>query len=495
MFLIGSTERELGELNRWIRNQPGLVNLVGQAGVGKRTLIRALGAEDVRRVRLDCDITPDIVCASIARQLGLSLDASIEAIQAQAQSLAGPMLVSVEHADRLSDPALEALVALAKTPSPISIVFLSEHSLQTRLNALTDRSVDCKWVQLEPLNETESALFIEHLLSQGPWTQQAKDSINAKEIFALTQGVPSAIEVCVERGRVGEPVAGPRRGRKRVAGVVGTGLFLALVMSGVWVWQWLQHDDSFAQLRTVIENQRVDQAVSESLSVPAPLAEPVAAPVAEPLAKSIEPPPMAPDDRASVAPVFEPTVTLNAEQASGAQSTGAAASPAESLEATQAEAPPEPEPVSVSTPEPTDNKADEPGVKKIELASAAEASSEPPKAPAEALRKPAPKPLGYPFDEREILSKAASSYTLQLFGTQDSASALAQKATRYQALDLKIAQVKRQGKPWLIGLVGEFPDRAKAMEFASSQGELITENGFWIRRFLDVQNQIKEAAR
>ena len=489
MFLIGSTEREWGELNRWVREQAGLVNLVGQAGVGKRTLIRALGAEDVRRVRLDCDITPDIVYASIARQLGLPLDASIEAIQAQAQSLTGPMLVSVEHADRLSDSALKALAALAETPSPISIVLLSEHSLQTRLNALADRSVECKWIQLEPLSETESAQFIEHLLSQGPWTQSAKDSINVKEIFALTQGVPSAIEVCVERGRVGEPVAGPRRGRKRVAGVVGTGLFLALVLSGVWVWQWLQHDDSFAQLRTAIENQRVDQAVSESLSVPAPLV------------RSIEPPPVAPDDRASVAPVFEPKVTLNADQASGAQSIGAAASPAESLEAPQEEpeAAPAPEPVSepepVSTPQPTVDEADEPGVKKIERASAAKASSELQKESTVAPRKAASKPLGYPFDEREILSRAATSYTLQLFGTQDSASALAQKATRYQALDLKIAQVKRQGKPWLIGLAGEFPDRAKAMEFASSQGELITENGFWIRRILDVQNQIKEAAR
>lgn len=485
MFLIGSTERELGELNRWIREQAGLVNLVGQAGVGKRTLIRALGAEDVRRVRLDCDITPDIVYASIARQLGLPLDASIEAIHAQAQSLTGPMLVSVEHADRLSDPALEALVALTETPSPISIVLLSEHSLQTRLNALADRSVECKWIQLEPLNETESAQFIEHLLSQGPWTQQAKDSINLKEIFALTQGVPSAIEVCVERGRVGEPVAGLRRGRKRVAGVVGTGLFLALVLFGIWVWQWLQHDDSFAQLRTAIENQRVDQAVSESLSVPAPLV------------RSIEPPPVAPDDRASVAPVFEPAVTLNDDQASGAQSIGAAASPAESLEAPQEEpeAEPEPEPESVPSPQPTVDEADEPGMKKIELASAAQASSDLQKESTVAPRKAASKPLGYPFDEREILSRAATSYTLQLFGTQDSASALAQKATRYQALDLKIAQVKRQGKPWLIGLAGEFPDRAKAMEYASSQGELITENGFWIRRFSDVQNQIKEAAR
>lgn len=485
MFLIGSTERELGELNRWIREQAGLVNLVGQAGVGKRTLIRALGAEDVRRVRLDCDITPDIVYASIARQLGLPLDASIEAIHAQAQSLTGPMLVSVEHADRLSDPALEALVALTETPSPISIVLLSEHSLQTRLNALADRSVECKWIQLEPLNETESAQFIEHLLSQGPWTQQAKDSINLKEIFALTQGVPSAIEVCVERGRVGEPVAGLRRGRKRVAGVVGTGLFLALVLFGIWVWQWLQHDDSFAQLRTAIENQRVDQAVSESLSVPAPLVQ------------SIEPPPVAPDDRASVAPVFEPAVTPNDDQASGAQSIGAAASPAESLEAPQEEpeAEPEPAPEPVPTPQPTVDKADEPGIKKIELASAAQASSDLQKESTVAPRKAASKPLGYPFDEREILSRAATSYTLQLFGTQDSASALAQKATRYQALDLKIAQVKRQGKPWLIGLAGEFPDRAKAMEYASSQGELITENGFWIRRFSDVQNQIKEAAR
>ena len=486
MFLIGSTERELGELNRWIREQAGLVNLVGQAGVGKRTLIRALGAEDVRRVRLDCDITPDIVYASIARQLGLPLDASIEAIHAQAQSLTGPMLVSVEHADRLSDPALEALVALVETPSPISIVLLSEHSLQTRLNALADRSVECKWIQLEPLNETESAQFIEHLLSQGPWTQQAKDSINRKEIFALTQGVPSAIEVCVERGRVGEPVAGLRRGRKRVAGVVGTGLFLALVLFGIWVWQWLQHDDSFAQLRTAIENQRVDQAVSESLSVPAPLV------------RSIEPPPVAPDDRASVAPVLELAVTLNDDQASGAQSIGAAASPAESLEAPQEEPEAEPEPElapEVPTPQPTVDEADEPGMNKIELASAAQASSDLQKESTVAPRKAASKPLGYPFDEREILSRAATSYTLQLFGTQDSASALAQKATRYQALDLKIAQVKRQGKPWLIGLAGEFPDRAKAMEYASSQGELITENGFWIRRFSDVQNQIKEAAR
>ena len=485
MFLIGSTERELDELNRWIREQAGLVNLVGQAGVGKRTLIRALGAEDVRRVRLDCDITPDIVYASIARQLGLPLDASIEAIHAQAQSLTGPMLVSVEHADRLSDPALEALVALVETPSPISIVLLSEHSLQTRLNALADRSVECKWIQLEPLNETESAQFIEHLLSQGPWTQQAKDSIKPKEIFALTQGVPSAIEVCVERGRVGEPVAGLRRGRKRVAGVVGTGLFLALVLFGIWVWQWLQHDDSFAQLRTAIENQRVDQAVSESLSVPAPLV------------RSIEPPPVAPDDRASVAPVFEPAVTLNDDQASGAQSIGAAASPAESLKAPQEEPEAEPElvPEPVPTPQPTVDEADEPGMKKIELASAAQASSDLRKESTVVPRKAASKPLGYPFDEREILSRAATSYTLQLFGTQDSASALAQKATRYQALDLKIAQVKRQGKPWLIGLAGEFPDRAKAMEYASSQGELITENGFWIRRFSDVQNQIKEAAR
>ena len=128
---------------------------------------------------------------------------------------------------------------------------------------------------------------------------------------------------------------------------------------------------------------------------------------------------------------------------------------------------------------------------KIELASAAQASSDLQKESTVAPRKAASKPLGYPFDEREILSRAATSYTLQLFGTQDSASALAQKATRYQALDLKIAQVKRQGKPWLIGLAGEFPDRAKAMEYASSQGELITENGFWIRRFSDVQNQIK----
>ena len=489
MFLIGSTERELGELNRWIREQAGLVNLVGQAGVGKRTLIRALGAEDVRRVRLDCDITPDIVFASIARQLGMPLDASIEAIQAAAQSLTGPMLVSVEHADRLSDPALKVLVDLAETPSPIAIVLLSEHSLQARLNALADRSVDFKWVQLEPLSETESAQFIEHLLSQGPWTQSAKDSINVKEIFALTQGLPSAIEVCVERGRVGEPVAGPRRGRKRVAGVVGTGLFLALMLSGIWVWQWLQQDDSFVQLRTAIENQRVDQAVSESLSVPAPLA------------RSIEPPPIAPDDRASVAPVFEPTVILNAEQASGAQSVAAAASPAESLAAAQEEPIPEPIPeptpgsqlASVSTPEPTVDETDGLDSSVIEVAPAS--VSEPPKAPTGAPRKLASKPLGYPFDEREILSRAATSYTLQLFGTQDSASALAQKATRYQALDLKIAQVKRQGKPWLIGLAGEFPDRAKAMEFASSQGELITENGFWIRRILDVQNQIKEAAR
>ena len=478
MFLIGSTERELGELNRWIREQAGLVNLVGQAGVGKRTLIRALGAEDVRRVRLDCDITPDIVCASIARQLGLSLDASIDAIQAESQSLTGPMLVSVEHADRLSDPALEALVALTETSSPISIVLLSEHSLQERLNALADRQVLCKRIQLEPLSETESAQFIDHLLTQGPWSQQAKDSINAKEIFALCQGVPSAIEVCVERGRVGEPVAGPKRGRKRVVGVVGTGLVFALVLFGVWVWQWLQHDDSFAQLRTAIESQRVDQAVSESVSVPAPLAQ------------SIEPPPVAPDDRTSVAPVFEPAVTSSAEQAPLSS-----ASSAESGWQVKETPKPQPEPEQSSTPAQTVDEADEPDVKKIEVASAAEALTELQKESAKAPRKPASKPLGYPFDEREILSRAATSYTLQLFGTQDSASALAQKATRYQALDLKIAQVKRQGKPWLIGLVGEFPDRAKAMEFASSQGELITENGFWVRRSSDVQDQIKEATR
>ena len=104
-----------------------------------------------------------------------------------------------------------------------------------------------------------------------------------------------------------------------------------------------------------IENQRVDQAVSESLSVPAPLV------------RSIEPPPVAPDDGASVAPVFEPAVTLNDDQASGAQSIGAAASPAESLKAPQEEpeAEPELEPEPVPTPQPTVDEADEPGMKKL----------------------------------------------------------------------------------------------------------------------------------
>ena len=420
------------------------------------------------------------MCASIARQLGFSLDASIDAIQVESQSLTGPMLVSVEHADRLSDPALEALIALTETPSPISIVLLSEHSLQERLNALADRQVLCKRIQLEPLSEIESAQFINHLLNQGPWSQQAKDSINAKEIFALCQGVPSAIEVRVERARVGEPVAGPKHGRKRVVGVVGTGLVFALVLFGVWVWQWLQHDDSFAQLRTAIESQRVDQAVSESSSVPAPLAQ------------IIEPPPVAPDDRASVAPVFEPAVTSAAEQASLSS-----ASSAESVGQVKETPEPQPEPEQSSTPAQTvDGVADEPDEKKIEAASTAEALTELQKESTKAPRKPASKPLGYPFDEREIFVEG-SNFLIPCSSSERRTLPphSLKKATRYQALDLKIAQVKRQGKPWLIGLVGEFPDRAKAMEFASSQGELITENGFWVRRFSDVQDQIKEATR
>ena len=122
MNLVGACARAVPVLEQWLRFDPGLLNLTGPAGVGKRSVMKALCADDVRPIRLVAPQEAQSLVDAIARQLGVTPGApaaSIAAIREQSEQVrdAGyPVLVIIERAHLLADAALDLLSRLsAKT--------------------------------------------------------------------------------------------------------------------------------------------------------------------------------------------------------------------------------------------------------------------------------------------------------------------------------------------------------------------------------------------
>lgn len=470
MSLVGAAARAVVVLEQWLRFDPGLVNLVGEPGLGKRSVIKALCSEDVRPIRLKAPQQPDALLNVIARQLGVTPGApgaTIAAIREQSVQLraAGyPVLVVIEQSDLLADASLALVGRLAEQQgeqSGLAVALLSQASLRERIRPLIPPQTVIQEVALVALSFDEANEYIDYLLTQGPWSGDAQAKLDRAAIFEASGGNPGQLALCIERHRAGLPISGPVPGRKRVLAVFSIACALAVVLSGVWVWQWYQPSASEPQ-PGLVSLERLERELANTPAVPQPL-EPT------PQVDAVQPPSSETNDDElaqalqAMMPVAEALDIAGFEQAL-ADVAGIVNEPVglSSLEALIS-----PDAVEIPlTPLPSNAEVDE----------------------APEIAETAPQ---WGFDEAVILSSASDSYTLQVFGTGNPDTARAQKAGRYATLALNIVKLQRDGKPWYVGLLGVFQSRATAQSFAREQQ---IDEGYWLRPLAGVQDQIREAA-
>ena len=455
MNLVGACARAVPVLEQWLRFDPGLLNLTGPAGVGKRSVIKALCVDDVRPIRLVAPQEAQSLVDAIARQLGVTPGApaaSIAAIREQSEQVrdAGyPVLVIIERAHLLADAALALLSRLsAKTSDQagLAVALLSEQPLRERIRPLAPPQTLIQEVALVELNFDEANEHMDYLLTQGPWSGDAMAKLDRAAVFEVSGGNLAQLELCVERHRAGLPISGPIPGRKRVAVVFGVASLLAVLLSGVLVWQ-LYQDDAASPTQASLESlEALERELSQAPTVPEPLDEP------EPKSELVV------DFSAALADLNIVPEGVPIERLQSALT-------------------PEPEPILAEIP--------------VRELTAVDVVVEPAPEPEQTPTQIAESAPQWAFDEAAILSSASNSYTLQVFGTRNPDTARREKTGKYTALDLNVIQVERDGSPWYVGLIGAFESRAAAQSFAREQQ---IEEGFWLRPLADVQDQIKAVA-
>ena len=450
--LFGASARAVPVLEQWLRFSPGLLNLFGPEGLGKRSVIQALGSDNVRMIRFEGSVQPDALLGAVARQMGIApgeAAASILAIRTQAAQVREAnylMLVVVERAEALPESSLALLSRLAEAVEQgpgLAVVLLSETPLKEKIQPLLSPAVTLQEVALVPLSAEETREMADDLLAQGPWSGDAVAALDPAKLFEVTDGNPGRIKRALERHCAGLPLTGRVPGRRRVASVFAGAVILALGLSAALVWQWYRPAPAPLEVASSAQTlAALEQEIANVPQAPSSLESEQPGEVDwSALPPAVEPPPLPRDLEVNLPPVPDIALPTLADLA-------------------------EPAPV-LAAPETSQVQAD---------ASAEEAQSEP----------------QWAFDEAEILSSSSESYTLQVFGTRDSEAARALKSGRYADLGLRIVQVKLDEAPWFIGLLGQFDRRSEAEALARDPR---IDKGFWLRSIGSVQNQIREAVQ
>ncbi|QGG79330.1 hypothetical protein GH975_01625 [Litorivicinus lipolyticus] len=472
--LVGSGARAQSVLEHWLRFDPGVAELVAPSGMGKSAVAKALGGDDVRLIRISAPIKPDVLLAALTRQLGVAggdLRASLIKIRKQARTARGAgfhTLIVVDRAEHADDAVLALLgrIGLAAADGDgIAVLLLASTSQRARLTQVSHQGARFDDISLVPLNDDEADELISAHLHDGPWQGDGLAALDRAALIAAAAGNPGRLLAMLANKRNGLPlVARTPAGRKRVMTVFGIGLVLAFGLTGAWVWQW--HSESgVAPLPAAADAAEPagtrDLLAEVEAQIQAPLAEP---PAPAPLAEESF-------DFAGALPAPAAAVELDRLMAEWPQPVLASA----------------PAPVIVSAPVTVPEVAPVSSLVVFAPAPTAPASNEVAAASVQVRPSAA--------DEAKILSSSAASFTLQLFGTRDLAAASNQKNRLPSSIDGRIAEVIHQGNPWFVLVAGDYRTREDAEAASRGLPANVIEQGFWIRSFEGLQNQIREARR
>ena len=314
LFLSERHAEALAHLLYGITESGGFIQLTGEVGTGKTTVVRSLlermpGHADVA-VILNPQLTPLQFVLTICEELGMfvrdedadSLKDLIDILNKRlldAHAKGRRVVVIVDEAQNLTPETLEQVRLLTNLETPsqklLQIILIGQPELRDVLDPVELRQLAQRVTgryHLAPLTRTETAAYIRHRLKVAGVTGEVFSTAALREAHRLSGGVPRIINVVCDRALLGaftqeSQRVGPALVRSAASEVYGRSFgppwmkfmvggsaaaAVVVLAVGVWLLMWT-NEPKPAEAVVAVAAPR-PQAVE---SIPEPVAPPPAA--------------------------------------------------------------------------------------------------------------------------------------------------------------------------------------------------------------------------
>jgi general secretion pathway protein A len=280
LYLSERHAEALAHLLYGINESGGFIQLTGEVGTGKTTVVRTLLSRvphhaDVA-VILNPRVTPVEFLLTICEELGLGIaDSDRDSVKQMVDALNRRLLaahaegrriiVIVDEAQNLSAEVLEQVRLLTNLETPtqklLQIILIGQPELRELLDRTDLRQLAQRITgryHLEPLSREETRGYVRHRLRVAGAAEEIFTSKALAEIHRLAAGIPRVINVTCDRALLGaytqetrkvtaslvRQAAGEVYGRRFlpawlgwVAGAIGLAGVAAVALSGWLLWQ------------------------------------------------------------------------------------------------------------------------------------------------------------------------------------------------------------------------------------------------------------------
>jgi general secretion pathway protein A len=225
LYLSERHAEALAHLMYGINEAGGFVQLTGEVGTGKTTIVRSLLAQIPKDAEialiLNPRMTPPEFLLTICEELGIGVPADrsgslkelVDALSAyllRAHAAGKRVVLVVDEAQNLSAEVLEQVRLLTNletnTQKLLQIILIGQPELRELLAASALRQLAQRITgryHLDPLSRPESAAYVRHRLRVAGATTEPFTPSALREVFRLSQGVPRLINILCDRALLG----------------------------------------------------------------------------------------------------------------------------------------------------------------------------------------------------------------------------------------------------------------------------------------------------
>jgi general secretion pathway protein A len=225
LYLSERHAEALAHLLYGINESGGFIQLTGEVGTGKTTVVRTLLSRvphhaDVA-VILNPRVTPVEFLLTICEELGLDIaDADRDSVKQMVDALNRRLLgahaegrriiVLVDEAQNLSIDVLEQVRLLTNLETPtqklLQIILIGQPELRELLDRTDLRQLAQRITgryHLKPLSREETKGYVRHRLRVAGATEEIFTPAALREVHRLSQGIPRVINVACDRAMLG----------------------------------------------------------------------------------------------------------------------------------------------------------------------------------------------------------------------------------------------------------------------------------------------------
>jgi general secretion pathway protein A len=214
----------LAHLVYGVTESGGFIQLTGEVGTGKTTLVRTLLGQIPSEVDVALILNPQLTAieflTAICEELGVALPKDKHSKKAlvdtlnryllEAHSRGRRIILLVDEAQNLSDGVLEQLRLLTNLETArqklLQIILIAQPELRDKLAQENLRQLAQRVTgryHLEPLSREEAFQYIDHRLRVAGALTDIFEPAAKKEVFRLSGGVPRIINVICDRALLG----------------------------------------------------------------------------------------------------------------------------------------------------------------------------------------------------------------------------------------------------------------------------------------------------